>query len=63
VSEITAKAVLERMVRELAEHDWPTEQTWRDAFKVLGRPPIEPINPGEPMNAMRAAMVAAQEQK
>lgn len=51
---LSAKEVLARMMHELATNDWPTEATWADACRVLGRKVPRPIQEvaGEPMNAL-----------
>lgn len=47
-----AKVVLARMMKELAEHDWPTDETWAAACRVLGRAPPRKLRAGKPQNIL-----------
>ena len=50
-----AKAVLAKMMQELVDHDWPSDETWNAACRVLGRKPIKPYRPGRAISVLKAA--------
>ena len=53
---IAAMDVLRRMMKELAADNWPSEETWADACRLLGRPVPAPLaavtGPGVPIDTL-----------
>jgi len=58
MSKKAAIAILEQMMRELNEDNWPSEKTWIAARKMVGWKPmpvtLDKIDPGERIPLLKA---------
>lgn len=50
-----ARAILDRMMREIARDDVPTPETWAAGCRLLGWPEPPPFEPGEPVSVFGPA--------
>ena len=58
----SARDVLEAMMRDLGENDWPSEATWRDACKIVGWPTPKPFPTSESTVSVLEAAVGENKQ-